>query len=97
MLAGIVFNVARLGDFLKSHRLNSGFSQAEVATKLGYISPQFISNWERGVSCPPLNKLNELVDLYRISKTDLIDLILDETKTSLEIAIYENRKKRKIN
>ena len=38
-----------LGDYLQSKRMKVGLSQGDVATKLGYSSPQFISNFERGL------------------------------------------------
>ena len=47
----------KLGPFLKKARSKMGLSQRDVADKLGYTSPQFISNVERGLCSPPLKKL----------------------------------------
>jgi len=52
--------------YLKESRLNSGLSQGKVAKELGYTSAQFISNWERGLSEPPLKTLRQLTELYGI-------------------------------
>lgn len=41
---------------LKRYRKQAGFTQAELAKKLGYKSAQFVSNWERGVSALPVDK-----------------------------------------
>lgn len=66
-----------LGDFLKKKREAVDLSQGQVAKKLGYTSAQFISNWERGLSGPPLKTLCQLADLYKVSTETLFELILE--------------------
>ena len=73
-----------LGGYLRERRVASGLTQLEVATKLGYSSAQFISNWERGLSSPPVNKIAELTELYDFSKQELMEMYLLETKRQLE-------------
>lgn len=73
-----------LGEFLKSKRENASLSQGDVAKKLKYTSPQFISNWERGVSSPPIKVLKVLSDLYKISSDEVFNLILRHSLTQLE-------------
>lgn len=68
-----------LAEFLKQKRISAGLSQRDVADKLGYSTPQFISNWERGVSQPPINSLKKLGDLYKISAEDLFEVTLAAT------------------
>jgi len=65
-----------LGKYLKSKREKAELSQAQVAKKLGYTTPQFISNWERDISCPPINALKKLGTLYGISAEELFDVRL---------------------
>ena len=65
-----------LGQFLKSKREGAGLSQGQVAKKLKYTSPQFVSNWERGVSYPPIKILKVLSLMYRVSTDELFELIL---------------------
>jgi transcriptional regulator with XRE-family HTH domain len=67
----------RLSEFLKSNRVKAGFTQAEVAAKLGYTTPQFISNWERGQSSPPIKILKKLAKLYDVGAQELYDVILE--------------------
>ncbi len=38
---------------LARHRRKKGLTQRDLSGKLQYSSPQFVSNWERGVSYPP--------------------------------------------
>lgn len=72
-----------LAEFLKQKRTVAGLSQGEVADKLGYSTPQFISNWERGVSRPPISVLKKLGELYKVSSEDLFEVVLNETITEV--------------
>lgn len=76
-----------LGQYLKEKRVSAGFTQAEIARRLGYSSPQFISNFERGLCSPPLRNLKSLIKLYRIDAQEMIRLIIDEQKSVLSTAL----------
>ena len=65
-------------DFLKECRESRNLSQKEVATQLGYSTSQFISNWERGQSQPPISKIRELAAIYKIDVQLIFDLILED-------------------
>ncbi len=73
-----------LGSFLKEARVNKSLSQWDVAKKIGYSSPQFISNLERGISSPPLKLLKVLVDLYDVSPKELVQVIAEEQERILK-------------
>lgn len=68
-----------LAKFLKDKRLIAGLSQGAVAKKLGYTSPQFISNWERGLSRPPVTTLRKIAQIYNIAPNEMFDVILKTT------------------
>jgi transcriptional regulator with XRE-family HTH domain len=68
-----------LAKFLKDKRKQAGLSQGSVAKKLGYTSPQFISNWERGLSRPPVATLRKIAQLYSISSDEMFEVILKAT------------------
>lgn len=68
-----------LAEFLKQKRVAAGLSQREVSDKLGYTTPQFVSNWERGVSHPPINAIKKLGELYKISADELFEVTLTTT------------------
>jgi transcriptional regulator with XRE-family HTH domain len=70
-----------LAEYLKQKRTEANLSQAEIAKKLGYSSAQFISNWERGKSAPPLRNLAALAELLGVRSDDLFAVFL---KTSLQ-------------
>ena len=42
-------NLVRIGQFIQSSRKELSLTQAEMAERLS-VSPQSVSNWERGVS-----------------------------------------------
>lgn len=83
-----------LGDFLQARRIKAGLSQGDVATKLGYSSPQFISNFERGLCAPPLNKLKMLVALYDLNGEEVMKLLLREHERHLRKSLGLNKKKK---
>jgi transcriptional regulator with XRE-family HTH domain len=59
-------------EALRKARLSCGFSQTDVATRLG-VSKNQICKWEKGVgSKPNLNRLMQLADTYETSIDELI-------------------------
>jgi transcriptional regulator with XRE-family HTH domain len=74
----------KLAQFLKEKRTQSGLSQKDVATKLGYSTSQFISNWERGVSQPPINTLRTLANMYKIGAEQMFNVLLEETMLQVQ-------------
>lgn len=55
-----------LKDRLKRLRKQNGYSQEQLADKLG-IARQTISKWENGQAVPELNGLMLLSDLYGVT------------------------------
>lgn len=49
-----------MGHLIKKARAQAGLTQAALAKRLGYRSPQFISNWERSESLPPIETLSKI-------------------------------------
>jgi transcriptional regulator with XRE-family HTH domain len=73
----------KLGDHLKEVRERAGLTQNEVSERLGYSSPQFISNIERGVSVAPLDTLAKMNRLYKSKAADMVDIILNSQERLL--------------
>lgn len=84
-------NYMSLKEFLKSHRIKAKLSQKKLANKLGYSCAQFVSNWERGISSPPLSRLSEISKIIKIPPKKLQSLWVEEKK-----AIYAMRMVREI-
>lgn len=83
-----------LNDYLRQKRLDTGLSQLDVARVLGYSSPQFVSNWERGLVSPPLETIAVLIDLYKIPSREVIDRIVEETRDYLESSLAGARRRK---
>lgn len=77
------FNSGDLAQLLKDARLKKDLSQKEVALQLGYSSPQFISNWERGLAQPPLKVLRQLVKIYGLPEKKVLRIILKDFEKRL--------------
>lgn len=61
-----------LGKKFLDLRKNSGFSQEELAEKLG-VSRQTISKWELNESSPDLKQAKELSRIFKVSLDELIN------------------------
>ncbi len=72
-----------LGEYLQLMRKKKGLTQRDVSQELKYSSAQFISNFERGISSPPLRKLKILIELYELPPEKVMDLILKGTREVL--------------
>jgi transcriptional regulator with XRE-family HTH domain len=82
-----------LGSFIKRNRMARGLSQAELSLNLGYMSPQFISDWERGISSPPIKKLPELASLLKVKVDIIFNLLVKLSIEQLEDSLNSEFKK----
>lgn len=78
-----------LADFLREKRIESGYSQMDIAKKLGYTSAQFVSNWERGLSSPPIHTLKKLSELYKIQPDKLFDIALKTMISQVTVDLHK--------
>ena len=67
----------QLGNSLASARKKSGFSQEEVAERLG-VSRQTILKWESSETLPDIRQSKQLAVLYHLTLDALIDFDLDQ-------------------
>ena len=67
----------QLAELLKQKRIRAGLSQRDVSDALGYSTPQFISNWERGISTPPMDAIPKLAEIYLSDIEDLGSAIIE--------------------
>lgn len=64
-------NQKQIGEFIHRCRREQGLTQAELGERLG-VSPQSVSNWERGEAVPDVSLLPDLAGILRCS----VDTIL---------------------
>lgn len=69
-----------VGNYLKQKRQDKGLTQSDVALKMGYGSPQFISNIERGISQVPIKALRSLIEIYGISPEEIVEVLIQEKR-----------------
>ncbi len=81
-----------LGTYLAEKRVRAGLSQREVAKKLGYSNPQFVSNFERGLCSPPFAKLKNLVEIYNIPVSEITELLIQIQRKILGRVFNDNPK-----
>lgn len=65
-----------LGSYFKTHRNKVNLSQGYVGKYLGYKTPQFISNFERGLCMLPLKKVYTLIELYDMDGEEVAGMII---------------------
>ena len=68
-------DLVEIGKFIQTCRKQLNLTQAEVGERLG-VSPQSVSNWERGESLPDIALLPDLACMLRCS----VDAILSAGK-----------------
>ena len=61
----------QIGEFLAALRKARGFTQQEVAEKLG-VSNKTVSSWETGTSCPDISMLPVLAELYKVTCDEIV-------------------------
>lgn len=60
-----------LGKRIMQHRKNMGMTQDQLAEKLG-VSAQAVSKWENDLSCPDINMLPRLAELFGTTTDQLL-------------------------
>ena len=81
------------GTYLQKLREEKSLSQMTVATRLGYDTPQFISNMERNLSYVPATKFKKLVSILEADAKQLLLLIQSDMREQCELDIEEYRKR----
>lgn len=66
-----------LGDFIYKLRKEKGYSQTDLANKLG-VSYKAVSKWETNEAKPKLNRLKDLAQVFGISVDELMNCRIAE-------------------
>lgn len=72
------------GIYLKECRLKSGLSQSDISSRLGYKSPQFVSNIERGIADPPPRVIKSWCKIIGASSLHVAGLLVSDYVADLE-------------
>lgn len=76
----------------KQWRLKAGLSQRQLADKLGYSTPQFLSNNECGISAPSFNIVKRMSQALGVPASEIADEIERFKRANFEAGIKADRK-----
>ncbi len=68
-----MIDVSALGARISLFRRAAGFTQRDLACRVG-VSPQAVSKWERGLSCPDITILDELAEATGVSVSEILGI-----------------------
>lgn len=68
-----MIDISTLGKRLYFFRIRVGLTQKQLAVNLG-VTPQAVSKWERGLSCPDILILDELAGIFNVSIGEVLGI-----------------------
>jgi len=74
---------SKLCHYLTKARIKKGYTQMDVAKRLGYSTPQHISNWERNLCSPSLGALAKLKKIYGLNSEEVILVVMTDQEEIL--------------
>ena len=77
----------KIGKYLKQRRVDSELAQHDLMKTLGFSSPQYISNVERGICGPPINQLYNWCMTVGANREYIYNLLLDKQKEKYKKAL----------
>jgi transcriptional regulator with XRE-family HTH domain len=83
-----------LGQYLKEKRILKGLTQREVSEKIG-CRPQFIMNIERGVASPPWAAMKIMVQMYAISRREIVSTLLRQQEHLIMSELFGMKKSKR--
>lgn len=81
-----------LSNYLHQKRIAKNITQSNLASVLGYTSPQFISNWERGLAKPPFDTLRKMIKILDLDVDELVTILLKIEEKRIREYIYGETK-----
>ncbi|MDO4501004.1 MAG: helix-turn-helix transcriptional regulator [Erysipelotrichaceae bacterium] len=79
-----------LGSMIQDLRKAHNMTQMELADKMG-VTDKAVSKWERDLSCPDINSIPKLAEIFEISVDDLMQVkIAGQNDSKLNIKELSN-------
>lgn len=75
--------MSALGKLIAKRRKELKVSQSQLAEALGYSTPQFVSNWERGISKVPVDKFRRISKKLKIQLNQMVEMRSAELSAEL--------------
>ncbi|MBC7420044.1 MAG: helix-turn-helix transcriptional regulator [Bdellovibrio sp.] len=73
----------QIGHLIRDYRIRKGLTQLDLATKLNYDGPQFVSLIERGLSKTPFEILGKLIIILGIPERKITKILLEAYEIEL--------------
>ncbi|MBY0315545.1 MAG: helix-turn-helix domain-containing protein [Bdellovibrionales bacterium] len=73
-----------LARLLRQSREQQYLTQRQVSDRLGLLSPQFISNIERGVCAPSPKILKRLIVIYKLDRSEVSSILLEMSRFKIQ-------------
>jgi transcriptional regulator with XRE-family HTH domain len=84
----------KIGTLIREYRLKAALTQLELAYKLGYEIPQFISLIENGHSKVPLNVVAQLITHLGIPERLILNALVEAYEAETRDILNRNRKRK---
>ena len=81
-----------LGNTIKNYRVKAHLTQMDLAKKLGYNTPQFVSLFERGLSKIPLETLGSIIVYLKIPEKTVLSLLVQGYEQEVRQKISAGKK-----
>ena len=79
----------QLANYLRTHRKNSGFSQRELASILGFLTEIQVSRHERSITIPGLLIALAYETIFRVPISEMFPGLHTAVKASIEVRLDE--------
>ena len=80
-------------NILKEARQKKALSQRDISERLGYNTPQFVSNWERGLSAPPIESLNQISEILELDVFVVKDYVFNFRANKIAEKVFQDQNK----
>ena len=80
-------------NILKEARQKKALTQSEIAKHLGYNTPQFVSNWERGLSAPPIESLNQISEILELDVSQVRNYVFNFRANKIAEKVFQDQNK----
>jgi transcriptional regulator with XRE-family HTH domain len=84
--------ISSFGEYLRKLRIKKGLTQMETAKGLGWKSPQFVSNIERGNAQVPADCFNAYAKVLKVPTNTLVETYIKTYRKGFEAQVYRRKK-----
>jgi transcriptional regulator with XRE-family HTH domain len=80
-----------VADLIRAKRKHKKMTMMELAAELGYTSPQFVSQFERGMAQIPLETIGKITVLLNIPEKTVVEMVMSDLERETKSLIRAGR------